>query len=291
MRFVGRMLSGTVGLRSAAGVIAAVAALMLGRPASANAPGLPVDWQLGMQEMVTELGRDVALFHDWLLLLITLISLFVLALLVVVVVRFNEKANPTPSRSTHNTTLEVAWTIVPVLILVAIAIPSFRVLREQLIIPPHDVVVKATGHSWYWNYEYPSDQGGFRFDSNMIPEEEAVKAGQPRLLAADNEMVVPVNKVVRLQITGADVLHNFAVPSFGIRLDAVPGRLNETWFKADREGIYYGQCSELCGNGHPYMPINVRVVSEEQYAAWLAEAKQKFAATSGDVKLAASGNR
>jgi cytochrome c oxidase subunit 2 len=136
--------------------------------------------------------------------------------------------------------------------------------------------VKATGHSWYWSYEYPADQGGFRFESNMIPEGE-LKAGQPRLLAADNEMVVPVNKVVRMQITGADVMHNFAVPSFGIRLDAIPGRLNETWFKAEREGIYYGQCSELCGNGHPYMPINVRVVSEQDYAAWLAQAKQKFA--------------
>jgi cytochrome c oxidase subunit II len=274
------------GLRSAARLLAAGAAMALGTSAALAAPaGISEDWQLGMQEMVTTLGRDVALFHDWLLLLITLISLFVLVLLVICVVRFNERANPVPTRTTHNTTLEVAWTIVPVLILVAIAIPSFRVLREQLIIPPHDVVVKATGHSWYWNYEYPSDQGGFRFDSNMIPENE-IKPGQPRLLAADNEMVVPVNKVVRVQITAGDVLHNFAVPSFGIRLDAVPGRLNETWFKADREGIYYGQCSELCGNGHPYMPINVRVVSEADYAAWVVQAKQKYAATGGDVKLA-----
>ena len=264
--------------------------MALGTAARAAPAGISEDWQLGMQEMVTTLGRDVAVFHDWLLILITLISLFVLALLVIIVVRFNERANPVPTRTTHNTTLEVAWTIVPVLILVAIAIPSFRVLREQLIIPPHDIVVKATGHSWYWNYEYPSDQGGFRFDSNMIPENE-IKPGQPRLLAADNEMVVPVNKVVRLQITAADVLHNFAVPSFGIRLDSVPGRLNETWFKADREGIYYGQCSELCGNGHPYMPINVRVVSEAAYAAWLTEAKQKYAATGGETKVAAAGNQ
>jgi cytochrome c oxidase subunit II len=275
------------GLRSATRLLAAGTAVGLGAAAATAAPaGISENWQLGMQDMVTTLGRDVALFHDWLLLLITLISLFVLALLVICVVRFNERANPVPTRTTHNTTLEVAWTIVPVLILVAIAIPSFRVLREQLIIPPHDVVVKATGHSWYWNYEYPSDQGGFRFDSNMIPENE-IKPGQPRLLAADNEMVVPINKVVRVQITAADVLHNFAVPSFGIRLDAVPGRLNETWFKADREGIYYGQCSELCGNGHPYMPINVRVVSEADYAAWVAQAKQKYAATGDDVKLAA----
>jgi cytochrome c oxidase subunit 2 len=278
------------GLRSAAGLFTAAGAMALGASAAIAAPaGIAEPWQLGMQEMVTELGRSVALFHDWLVVLITLISLFVLALLVIIVVRFNEKANPVPTRTTHNTMLEVAWTIVPVLILVAIAIPSFRVLREQLIIPPHDVVVKTTGHAWYWSYEYPSDQGGFRFESNMIPENE-LKPGQPRLLAVDNEMVVPVNKVVRVQITAADVLHNFAVPSFGIRLDAVPGRLNETWFKADREGVYYGQCSELCGNGHPYMPITVRVVNDQQYAAWLAEAKQKFAATDGGAKLAAAGN-
>ncbi len=282
------MLIERVGFRSAARLLSAAAAMALTGSAATAAPaGISEDWQIGMQEMVTNMGRNVALFHDWLLLLITLISLFVLVLLVIVVVRFNERANPVPSRTTHNTTLEVAWTIVPVLILVAIAIPSFRVLREQLIIPPHDIVVKATGHSWYWNYEYPSDQGGFRFDSNMIPENE-IKPGQPRLLAADNAMVVPVNKVVRLQITAADVLHNFAVPSFGVRLDAVPGRLNETWFRADREGIYYGQCSELCGNGHPYMPINVRVVSEPQYAAWLAEAKQKFVAAEDAVKVAAA---
>jgi cytochrome c oxidase subunit 2 len=256
--------------------------------AMAATAGISEPWQIGMQEMVTELGRDVSLFHDYLVYLITAISLFVLALLVVVVIKFNERANPVPARTTHNTFLEVAWTIVPVLILVAISIPSFRVLREQLIIPPHDIVVKATGHSWYWSYDYPSDQGGFRFESNMIPENE-LKPGQPRLLAVDNDMVVPVGKVVRMQITAADVLHNFAVPSFGIRLDAVPGRLNETWFRADREGVYYGQCSELCGNGHPYMPITVRVVSEPQYAAWLAEAKQKFAAT-GDVKVAAARN-
>jgi len=273
-------------LRSAARLLAAGTAIAMGTAAAWAAPaGHAEEWQLGMQDMVTQLGRDVAVFHDWLLLLITLISLFVLVLLVICVVRFNERANPVPTRTTHNTTLEVAWTIVPVLILVAIAIPSFRVLREQLIIPPHDLVVKATGHSWYWNYEYPSDQGGFQFDSNMVPENE-IKAGQPRLLAADNELVVPINKIVRVQITAADVLHNFAVPSFGIRLDAVPGRLNETWFKADREGIYYGQCSELCGNGHPYMPINVRVVSEADYAAWVAQAKQKYAATGGDVKVA-----
>jgi cytochrome c oxidase subunit 2 len=278
------------GRRSTLRLLASAAVTTLGSSAAmAATAGIAEPWQMGLQEMVTNIGRDVSVFHDWLVYLITAISLFVLVLLVVVVVRFNEKANPTPSRTTHNTMLEVAWTIVPVLILVAIAIPSFRILREQLVIPPHDVVVKATGHSWYWSYEYPADQGGFRFESNMIPENE-LKPGQPRLLAVDNDMVVPVNKVVRMQITAADVLHNFAVPSFGIRLDAVPGRLNETWFMADREGVYYGQCSELCGNGHPYMPITVRVVSEQQYAAWLAEAKQKYAATESGLKLAAARN-
>jgi cytochrome c oxidase subunit 2 len=277
------------GLRPTIGLLAAMTGVVAASGAAAAPAGISEPWQIGMQEMVTNIGRDVSVFHDYLVVLITLISLFVLALLVVVVVKFNEKANPVPTRTTHNTTLEVAWTIVPVLILVAIAIPSFRILREQLIIPPHDIVVKATGHSWYWSYEYPSDQGGFRFESNMVPENE-LKPGQPRLLAVDNDMVVPIGKVVRMQITAADVLHNFAVPSFGIRLDAVPGRLNETWFRADREGVYYGQCSELCGNGHPYMPITVRVVSEEQYAAWVADAKQKFAAADSGVKFAAARN-
>ena len=275
------------GLRSVTRLLATGIAIALGSSAALAArAGIAEPWQMGMQEMVTNIGQDVAVFHDYLLYLITASSLLVLALLVYVVIRFNERANPVPRRTTHNTLLEVAWTVVPVLILIVIAIPSFRILREQLIIPPHDIVVKATGHSWYWSYEYPSDQGGVRFESNMVPENE-LKPGQPRLLAADNEMVVPVGKVVRMQITAADVLHNFAVPSFGIRLDAVPGRLNETWFRAEREGIYYGQCSELCGNGHPYMPINVRVVSEADYASWLAQAKQKFAAANDAVRLAA----
>ena len=266
---------------------AGIATALASQAAIAAQPGIAEPWQMGLQEPVTYIARDVAVFHDWLLILITAISLFVLALLVAVVIKFNEKANPVPTRTTHNTMLEVAWTIVPVLILVAISIPSFRILREQLTIPKADIVLKATGHSWYWSYEYPADQGGFRFESNMVPDDQ-LKPGQPRLLAVDNEVVVPVNKIVKVQITAADVLHNFAVPSFGIRLDAVPGRLNETWFKATREGIYYGQCSELCGNGHPYMPIEIRVVSEQQYAAWLAEAKQKFASTgdSAPVKLA-----
>jgi cytochrome c oxidase subunit II len=278
------------GLRSAVRLLGAASALTVGVTAASAGTGAPSPWEISMQGMVTELGRNVSSFHSWLVIIITLVSLFVATLLVVILVRFGEARNPVPSRTTHNTLLEVAWTIVPVLILVAIAIPSFRLLREQLVLPPqHDVTVKVTGYAWYWGYEYPGDQGGFKFDSTML-DEASLKPGQPRLLGVDNEMVVPVNKIVRLQVTGADVIHSFAVPSFGFKVDAIPGRLNEMWFKADREGLYYGQCSELCGNGHPYMPIAVRVVSEQQYASWVAEAKQKFARIEapGDVQLASA---
>jgi cytochrome c oxidase subunit 2 len=275
----------TSGLRSVTALFAAAITLVLGISEAVAGTGAPTPWEIGMQGMVTEVGRDVSNFHTYLVWLIGAICLFVLALIVVIVVRFNEAKNPVPSRTTHNTLLEVAWTIVPVLILVAISIPSFRLLRMQLITPPADIVVKVTGYSWYWGYEYPADQGGgFKFDSNMV-ETKDLKPDQPRLLTVDNEMIVPVGKTVKVQVTAADVLHSFAVPSFGIKVDAVPGRLNETWFKADQEGVYHGQCSELCGNGHPYMPITVRVVSEQQYAAWLTEAKQKFASTSGSSPL------
>ncbi len=278
----------TSGLRSATALSLAAVAFVLGISEAFAGTGAPTPWETGMQGMVTDVGRSVSSFHTYLVWLITAICLFVLALIVIIVVRFNERRNPTPSRTTHHTLLEVAWTIVPVLILVAISIPSFRLLRMQLIVPPADIVVKVTGYSWYWGYEYPADQGGgFKFDSNMV-EQKDLKPNQPRLLTVDNEMVVPVGKTVKVQVTAADVLHSFAMPSFGIKVDAVPGRLNETWFKAEQEGVFYGQCSELCGNGHPYMPITVRVVSEQQYAAWLTEAKQKFASTDGSapVKLA-----
>ena len=269
----------TSGLRSVTALSVAAVALVLGVSEAWAAAGHPSPWETGMQEMVTEVGRQVSNFHTYLVWLITAICLFVLALLLVIVARFNENKNPVPSRTTHNTLLEVAWTIVPVLILVASAIPSFRLLRLQLVPPPADIVVKVTGYSWYWGYEYPADQGGgFKFDSNMVDPKD-LKEGQPKLLTVDNEMVVPVNKNVLLQITSADVLHSFALPSFVVKMDAVPGRLNETWFRAEQEGVYHGQCSELCGNGHPYMPITIRVVNEQQYAAWLAEAKQKYAST------------
>jgi len=272
----------TAGLRPALALTGAALALGWSATAAMAGTGHPDPWQMWMQGTATTIGHQIESFHSWLVWLITAISLFVAVLLVAVIVKFREDKHPAPSRTTHNTLLEVAWTVVPVLILVAIAIPSFRVLREQLVIPPHDMVVKATGYAWYWGYEYPGEQAGFKFDSNMITDEN-LKPGQPRLMAVDNEMVVPVNKVVRLQITAADVLHNFAVPAIGMRLDAVPGRLNETWFKADREGVFYGHCSELCGNGHPYMPITVRVVSEQAYAAWAAEGKQKYARIDGSA--------
>jgi cytochrome c oxidase subunit 2 len=268
------------GRRSVTALSTAAVALVLGISEACAAAGQPSPWETGMQEMVTELGQAVSNFHTYLVWLIAAICLFVLALLLVIIARFNENKNPVPSQTTHNTLLEVGWTIIPVLILVAIAIPSFRLLRQQLVPPQADLVVKVTGYSWYWGYEYPADQGGgFKFDSNMITEDSARKPDQPRLLGADNAMVVPVGKVVRVQVTSADVMHSFTVPSFYFKIDAIPGRLNETWFKAEKEGVYYGQCSELCGNGHPYMPIEVRVVSEQQYAAWLAEAKQRYAST------------
>ncbi len=257
-------------------------------PAAAYADGVPRPGQIGFQEAATPIQEQIALFHNWILLpIIAAICLFVLGLLVYVILRFNEKANPTPRQTTHHTVLEVAWTVLPVMILVAIAIPSFRLLTNQLVIPEADLTLKATGKQWYWTYTYPADQGGgFEFDSIRIPDDE-LKPGDIRLLAVDNEAVVPVGKVVHLQVTAADVLHAFAVPSFGVRIDAVPGRLNDSWFKAEREGIYYGQCAKLCGKDHSGMPIAIRVVSEEAYAAWLAEAKKKFAATnSSSVRYA-----
>ena len=267
-------------------VAVGIAALVTSGAASAQT-GQPVDWQMGLQQAVTPVMEQVVWFHSFLLWIITAITAFVLLLLVLVIVKFNSKTNPTPSRTTHNTLLEVAWTVMPVVILVVIAVPSFRILFHQINTPPADLTVKATGKQWYWSYAYP-DNGAFEFDSLMLQDNER-KADQPRLLAVDNDMVVPVNKVVRVQATAADVIHAFAVPSFGIKIDAIPGRLNETWFKATKEGVYYGQCSELCGRDHAFMPIAVRVVSEQAFAAWVEDTKKKFALDDrAAVKLAAS---
>jgi cytochrome c oxidase subunit 2 len=256
--------------------------------AALAAEGQPSPWQLGLQDSATPVMDDIVWFHDFLLYIIGVITVFVLALLVIVMVRFNAKANPTPSRTTHNTLLEVAWTVIPVAILILIALPSFRILFDQLTIPPADLTVKATGKQWFWSYSYPDD-GAFEFDSLMLQQNE-LKPGQPRLLAVDNELVVPVNKIVRVLTTGADVIHSFAVPSFGIKIDAIPGRINETWFKAEREGVYYGQCSELCGKDHAFMPIAVRVVSAQAFTTWLNQAKQKYAREDHSVKQVAAAD-
>lgn len=268
----------------------AAAMAVFAAPAYAGV-GQPSPWQMDFQQAVTPVQEAIHNFHLVLTVIIFAIAAFVLLLLGYVILRFNERANPNPSRTTHNTTLEVVWTVIPALILLGIAVPSFKLLFEQLEIPKADLTVKTTGTSyWTWVYEYP-DHGGLRFDSAMIQDKD-LKPGQPRLLAVDNEMVVPVNKVVRLQVTAEGIIHAFAVPSFGIKTDAIPGRLNETWFKATREGVYYGQCSELCGRNHSYMPIAVRVVSEREFAAWLVEAKKKYAAAPDRpaAVMAAAGN-
>jgi cytochrome c oxidase subunit 2 len=239
--------------------------------------GQPTPWQLGLQEAASPVMVDVTRFHDFLLWITSAITLFVLILLVIVMVRFNARAHPTPSRTTHNTVIELIWTIVPVVILVAIAVPSFRLLFLELDAPKPDLTIKATGKQWYWSYNYP-DNGDFEFDS-LIVEDKDLKSGQPRLLTVDHELVVPVNKVVHVLVTGSDVIHSFAVPSFGIKIDAVPGRLNDTWFKATLTGVFHGQCSELCGKDHAFMPITVRVVNDTDFTAWAAQAKQKYAGT------------
>jgi cytochrome c oxidase subunit 2 len=257
-------------------LIAAVAAALLIPGVAFAGLGQPSPWEIGLQGSATPVMDDIVWFHNILLWVIFAIAAFVLALLVIIAVRFNARANPTPTRTTHNTLLEVAWTVVPVMILVFIALPSFRILFFQLNTPPADLTIKATGKQWYWTYAYP-DNGNFEFDSLILTEKER-KPDQPRLLSVDNEIVVPVNKVVRVQVTGAEVIHAFAVPSFGVKIDAIPGRLNETWFKVTKEGTYYGQCSELCGKDHAFMPITVRAVSEQAFQTWLEDAKKKFAA-------------
>jgi cytochrome c oxidase subunit II len=256
------------------GLAVAGVSLLAGGTAFAEEVGQPAPWELNLQASASPVMDSIMQFHDWLLVIITVITLFVLALLVTVVVRFNARSNPVPSRTTHNTLIEVAWTLIPVMILVGIAVPSFRLLFEELDIPKADLTVKATGKQWFWSYAYP-DNGKFEFDSLLDKDK------QPRLLGVDNELVVPVNKVVRVQVTGADVIHSFAVPAFGIKIDAIPGRLNETWFKATKTGVFYGQCSELCGRDHAFMPIAVRVVNDQDFAAWVESAKKKFAALPG----------
>lgn len=259
------------------------AAIALGALAAAGPAGAaqPQPWEINLQPAASPIMEMIHSFNNGLLIVVALIVVFVLALLVIVMVRFNARSNPVPSKTSHNTLLEVAWTVLPILILVGIAVPSFSLLIAQhdpaRAVPGYDpasaLTVKATGSQWYWSYEYP-DSGDISFDSLMLQANEIKDpATEPRLLAVDNQMVVPVGRVIRVQVIGADVIHSFAVPSLGIKIDAIPGRLNETWFLAQREGIYYGQCSELCGRDHAFMPIAVWAVSPEKFEAWAEAAK------------------
>ncbi|WP_377295893.1 cytochrome c oxidase subunit II [Rhizobium sp. SGZ-381] len=260
---------------------AAFAAMICLLCASGAAADQPVPWQIDQQQAVTPIMHEIKWFNHYSLWFIVPITLFVLALLVVVVVKFRASANPVPSRTSHNTAIEVAWTLGPVLVLLFLAIPSFNLLNAQLTMPENpDVTVKATATQWQWNYEYEGGETPVAFDSYMLHDGDRATAGKtdmkvyPRLLAVDNEMVLPVNKTVRMLVTAAptDVIHAFAMPAFGVKIDAVPGRLNETWFRAEKEGLYYGQCSELCGKDHAFMPIAIRIVSEDKYKAWLTAA-------------------
>ncbi len=239
----------------------------------------PIAKEIDLQAAATPIMHEIRDFHNYILLPITTaVVVLVLGLLLWCIFRFNSKANPQPSRTSHNTLIEIIWTVAPVVILVLIAIPSFKLLYHEYEPPAVDMTIKATGYSWYWNYTY-TDAGDLAFDSRMLEEKDRKDpVNQPRLLAVDNELVVPVNKVVRVQVTAdpQGVIHSFAMPSFGVKVDAVPGRLNETWFKAERTGIYYGQCSELCGANHAFMPIAIRVVEEAEFKTWLEQAKQKF---------------
>jgi len=261
-----KMSKGQMGRRLLGWAVAGFAAMASG---SAFAElGQPAPWEYKLQGSASEVMDFITAFHNGLLIVITVITLFVLGLLVTVIIKFNARTNPVPSRTTHNTLIEVAWTLIPVAILVAIAIPSFRLLFLELDIPKADVTVKATGNQWNWTYSYPDDK--IEYTSIMLSDADRAKLASPppRLLGADHAIVVPVNKVVRVQTVGSDVIHSFAVPAFGIKIDAIPGRLNETWFKAEKVGIYYGQCSELCGKDHAFMPIVVKVVSDKDYADW-----------------------
>ncbi|HEX9117711.1 MAG TPA: cytochrome c oxidase subunit II [Anaerolineae bacterium] len=250
--------------------------------------GQPTDKAIDMQPGVTPLKHDAIFFHNYILLpIITIITLFVLALLLWCIVRYNKRANPVPAKWSHNTPLEILWTLVPVLILVVIAVFSFKLLFEYHDMPKPYMTVKATGYQWYWGYEYP-DQKIPEYVSNVLPEDKAKAAGKPYRLAATEPLVVPVNQTVQVLVTGADVIHAFAVPAFGVIMDAVPGRVNSTWFKVDRVGTYYGSCRELCGVDHAFMPIEVKVVTQPEFDAWVASKKTAKTAPTPTANAAAA---
>jgi cytochrome c oxidase subunit 2 len=256
------------------GVFAGASSLTASLAGAAGA-GEPRDWQMGFQPAASTTMERVTDFHNLLLVVTTLIAVFVLLLLIYVMYRFSERRNPIPTKTTHNTLVEVLWTVLPVIILVIIAIPSFKLLYYADRVEDADMTIKAIGHQWYWSYEYP-DHGDFTFDGIMLSDDELEK-GQPRLLATDTFVVLPVDTKIRLLVTADDVLHALAVPAFGIKLDAIPGRVNETWVQITREGTYYGQCSEICGAGHSYMPIAIKAVSKAAFGEWVERAKQEYA--------------
>ena len=269
-------------------VTAGCAAAIVDGSAQAATLGAPESGQIGFLPAASPVAGDIQWLHNAILLPMTVgISLLVLVLLGYVVFRFNERAHPVPSRTTHNGPLEIAWTILPALVLVIMAVPSFRLLTQQLVIPEPDMTIKVTGSQWHWNYGYPKSQGGFAFDS-LIKEDKDLKPGDIRLLSVDNAVYVPVGKVVELDVVSQDVIHSFSAPSFGVKIDAVPGRLNKAWFKADQEGVFYGQCSNICGIDHAFMPVEVHVVSQQAYDAWLEQAKKAFASADGAALAAAA---
>lgn len=244
-------------------------------PGAAQADGIAKPWQMNFQDAASPVMEMIHDFHELLFWIITLITLFVLALLIYVIFKFNEKANPVPSKTTHNTFIEVVWTVVPIIILVVVAVPSFKLLFYMDKHENPDMTLKVTGHQWYWSYQYP-DNGDFGFASQMVATED-LKPGQPRLLTVDNTVVLPVETNIRILQTSEDVIHNWAMPAFGLKMDTVPGRTNENWVRITKPGDYYGQCSELCGVGHAYMPIHVKAVSKEEFAAWVKSAQAKYA--------------
>ncbi len=257
-----------------------LAAIVSGMWSTTAAADQPVPWQTGFQEAASPVMQNIVGFWDLLFWLSVAMVAFVLLLMVICVVRFNAKANPVPSKTTHHTLVEVAWTVVPILILVVIAIPSFRYLYYSDKAVDAEMTIKALGYQWYWGYEYP-DHGNIAFEATL-KEGKDLAAGELRLLTTDEQLVVPVDTKIRLLVTGMDVIHAWAIPAFGVKLDAVPGRINETWFQVDKTGTYYGQCSELCGSRHGFMPIMVKAVSKQEFAAWVEQAKKKYASTGAE---------
>jgi len=259
---------------------------MLAATAPAALAEQAYDWQLGMQPAASEVRDRIDSLHNELLIIITAITVFVLALLLWVMVRFNAKRNPVPSKITHNTVLEIGWTLIPVLILVAIAIPSFRLLYFMDKAEKAEMTLKVTGHQWYWSYEYP-DNGNLAFDSRVVTDDKGEPAGNPRLLQTDNPVFLPVGTTIRILVSGTDVIHSWFVPAFGVQEYSVVGRVNESWVRIDREGTFYGQCNQICGVNHPFMPIEIHAVSKQEFAAWVEKQKKAAEKGAGPATIAA----